>query len=184
MSPPGGSNPILSCTYIAPTSLTPSSTDIWGGYENGGYSYVPPGSPPAVTAAILQGGLTLYGVPDNGSHWGVTSGVVTFPMTFEARWTFDISPLGALGVCHATLIPYGFSSVPVGMTLEIQWSDDGSSWTTGIATGDWVYSNGFQAAPSATYHRYWSLHWEYTQGGSGLGFASGIDFIALLLWAA
>lgn len=164
------------CSYTANVNPgTPSSDDIWGAAVTGPGAYNYAGTPPTPTTTFT-GGISESGTFNISPKFGVNPGVFSGPQTFEARWDIDLG--SATFICKAQLIatyPHPITLSP----LALEYSDNGSSWTTAIAALD-----GTAQSVGTTAHRYWSLHYgPESVGAPGLWYYPGIDMNGLLLWS-
>jgi len=167
-------------TYAAPVGTGWSSTDSldgqYGGSLGDGYNYVsavypstrvysgtesaPDAYPPAVNGGT---GLAQY-----GAKWGQPfAGLGPGFHSVDDRWIWDLASAGSPNIATVGLIGWNdgnFHLYPVPWTMSIDYSDNGTSWTTlfddaairasGAHGG--VFIGSVDYAHSG--HRYWSLH--------------------------
>lgn len=172
---------ILVCTYT-PNSPpnTNSSVDVLGGYVTGPGSYVA-ASPVYPSTATITGPVTLYGTPNNGSGWGINTGVFSGGTGF-VRWTWDLLAAGSPRVCSIRVTEYG----GLDPNVTLQASNDGASWTT-VATNAQLaaaqITSGIvqvSVALADSGYRYWALlYGPYVLPN---GYFAGLDMVSVMIW--
>ena len=161
------------CSYVyGGGGYSPSSKDAFGATVDGIVQYYP-SSPvyPSTTQDVV--GFPVYGTPNDGGAWGIIAGVGSG--ITSARWVWD------LGVPTA-MCAYGYN-VYSGIfgQASIEWSDDGTNWTTIVEAPLINLSQGIALPTPYVPHRYWGLHfWVDTS----YGYFPGTDIRYFMLWAA
>ena len=177
----------LACSYVAPIGpSTNSSLDVFGARMAPSRGYVVASMLYPSTATIEIGASTggtqpllLYGTANNGSGWGIHTGVGGAGPTNQVRWVWDLNSLGSPAICTVRVL--GRSSYT---TLSVVGSPDLVTWTTVVNGTTLQAANGspISLSPFVTY-RYWAiLYQEATPGGGS--YYPGLDMDALQLWSA
>jgi len=171
----------LVCSYTpnSPPS-TNSSLDIFGEYVVATGNFGVSATPPTPTQTI-SGGASLYGTANNGSNFGVNSGVFG-DMTVDVRWAFDGRIAGNdPTICTVKAIvsyPNNWAS------WSLEYSTDGSTWTVALPQGTWPVGGGGGGGAISVPNikaRYWSFHFNHFKTA---GYWAGIDCQGFLFWGA
>jgi hypothetical protein len=185
-TPYGGGVGACSFTdWHAPASF--SSADYFGSMVASSGAYFHVGTPSSVTvtsSAWLNSppGWGWYGTMDNGSPWGISSGVTPGGSAADVwvRWSIDFGT--PVNICKVALDAAAGGRVG---EMSVAYSDGGASWIDAVnaATFRAIVTSGLAYDVNVGAHRFWSFYVLSPLYAAG-AYYGGMDAAGLLLWSA
>ena len=176
-----------SCSYVGAPYGGETSLDVFGGAMSYLDFYNPASSIyPSTQATAGWSGKTCYGTPNDGGTFGLSAGVYGAPIAFDYSCTFDLRPIGSPAMCTLRVsVQSGWTLA--GNTLELQGSNDGTTWTTVLPTS--VVNVG--ARPSGVLlpisppiaYDFWRIYGTLNDTRTGAEYFDGLDIREIMLWA-
>ena len=165
------------CAYAPAPFPDNGPADVFGAAVS--FSGYHAANPPVGATQTISGNVSLYGTADV-TGFGINATVWAGHQIVDARWTWDLAPVGGPAICAVELFGNG-----TGGRVSIEASNDGTNWTT-IVTPDQLDISGIGNGPALLsdrpVYRYWSLHY-YLDETYGLQYYGGMDLWGFALWA-